>query len=52
MEDLRAKFETYGEIRDAYLPRDYHTSEYGFKAPARLLRSEALAEAGLRGGGP
>lgn len=24
-EDVRAKFERYGEIRDIYLPRDYYT---------------------------
>ncbi len=24
-EDLRAKFEKYGEVRDVYLPRDYYT---------------------------
>ena len=51
MEDLRAKFETYGEIRDAYLPRDYHTSEYGrFKVPGGCPRSAALG--GLLRGKP
>lgn len=32
-EDLRAKFERYGEIRDVYMPRDYYTQRprgFGF----------------------
>ncbi|PNH01045.1 Serine/arginine-rich splicing factor 12 [Tetrabaena socialis] len=32
-EDLRAKFETYGELRDVYIPRDYYTQRsrgFGF----------------------
>jgi hypothetical protein len=24
-EDIRAKFERYGEVRDVYLPKDYYT---------------------------
>lgn len=24
-EDLRAKFEVFGELRDVYIPRDYYT---------------------------
>lgn len=24
-EDVRAKFERYGEVRDIYLPKDYYT---------------------------